>query len=607
MSRGGIRSYPPSPPPVARWEWIALAILLVVGGFLRLYRPDLAYFNLHVERDLYRALQLLRLDEIPLLGSEMQYGGRVFGPLVYVLYAIPLAVSHSPVVVGYFIGLLNTGLLVLTWWFARRYFGQPAGIAAAATYAVFPLEIVQLRFLWNPCFLPLMVLGMYWCLYRYLILEKKWALVGVTLFFAFALQLHFSIVMTLPAIILALVWRRRMPPARVVLACAALLFVLFLPMLISEIRGGEPNIREVLEAPESRRGMVERHLPNPNAWRNLLHVVTFDWHENPYRLGFTYLYPLREALRDGLGGWFHPLQGLAVLVGLLHFLFWLCGILYIINNAIAYRRNASKWLPDHRRSWRNEVLAGLLLLAWQFAPLLFLTFFNYHNPIRSGASALIPIRYYLITFPAPFLLAGIGISRLFFDDGCPVRRMKMALVPLSLIFAFYAAVSGAHLANVSRTGVGLPYLFYHAPSLERMKEVREVLLDDFRITVDDYYERVYTWNVFQPLAGEATMDYLITQDARGYENPGLAEGRSVLIWGPVTEGPPGLDPPPEEEWQLQLPEAGPREVEHREVGRLRILLLEGPVPDSHPFDPVAKRNFYYREERMRFLARDSAR
>ncbi len=88
-------SYPATTTVIPRWEWLVLGAIVLVGAILRLYDPGLAYFNLHVGRDLYRALQLLSLDEVPLLGSEMQYGGRVFGPLIYVLYAIPLAFRRS--------------------------------------------------------------------------------------------------------------------------------------------------------------------------------------------------------------------------------------------------------------------------------------------------------------------------------------------------------------------------------------------------------------------------------------------------------------------------------------------------------------------------------
>lgn len=600
MSNPAAGSYPRPEQAVPRWEWLCVAAAVFVGAILRLYAPELSYFNLHVERDLYRALQLLTLDEIPLLGSEMQYGGRVFGPLIYFIYAIPLAFSSSPTGVGIFIGLVNTGMLVLTWWFTRSYFSPAAGVIAAAVYAVFPLEVVQLRYLWNPTFLPAMVLGMYWCLYRYTVSGRDWALVGTAAFFAFALQLHFSIVMALPAVGLALYWRGKLPPLRPVLVAAALLLVLFLPMITSELRGGEGNLREVIEAPESHKSLLQRHLPNPNAWRNLLHVVTFDWHEDPYRLGFTYLFPLRDSLKNGLGGWFIPLQGMALLAGLLHLLFWLCGIFYIVNNALGYRRNAARWNPDGRERWRREVLGGLLLLAWQFSPLLSLTFFNYHNTMKEGASALIPIRYYLITFPAPFILAGIGLRQLFFPEGCHVRRMKGILGGLLLIFAFYAAIGAAHLTNLARTGIALPYLSYHAPTLARMLETREVLLEEFAISDGDYYERTYTWNVFQPLAGEATMDYLVTQDRRSYDNAGLAGDQSILIWSPIVEALPDMTPPPPEKWELRLPE-GVREVARREVGRIQVLLLEGPIPDVEPFDPAMKRNFYYREERMRFL------
>ncbi|MFH0793278.1 MAG: hypothetical protein V2A74_04525, partial [bacterium] len=125
-----------TPSRPQRREWIAFGVALAVGGFLRLWKPDLGYLSLHTSRDLYRSLLLLRAVEFPLLGSEVLYGGRVLGPLMYLLCAVPLAIKVSPVCVAIYIALLNTALLAVVWWFTRSFFGSTVALWTTFLYAV---------------------------------------------------------------------------------------------------------------------------------------------------------------------------------------------------------------------------------------------------------------------------------------------------------------------------------------------------------------------------------------------------------------------------------------------------------------------------------------
>lgn len=588
--------------PLARGEGIVLALILLVAAVLRFYRPDLAYFNLHVERDLYRALLLLRLEEIPLLGSEMQYGGRVFGPLIYFLYAIPLAFSLSPVGIGIFIALFNMVVLVACWLLARRFLGSTTALFATGLYAVFPLEIIQLRYLWNPCFLPGMVLGMYGCFVMFLCGGRRWWLVGTTLFFCAGLQLHFSMLMTLPALLVPMFLCRRFPGWRVGVASLAVIFISFLPMMIHEVRSFGGNLSEVVEAPEIHKSFLERHRPNPNAWRNLVQVVTIDFWEDPYRIGFSYYFFTQEKLREKLGGglaWYLVAAGITG-AGILLFTIWLLGVW------LAGREVWRGGLTGIRGtdSWRPRLM--LLLLLWQFTPVFFLTFMNFHTPVVGHDHSLVPIRYYLVTFPAGFLLAGIGFARLLEwarGLGSPLATPLLVGVPVVYILLVSNMISVAYFEVMRRTGTSLPYIYFRAPSLAVMLDIRDYLLDDLGITYEDYYHQVSTRNVFMPFAGEITLDYLITQDGRAMTNPGLGPTTHVLIHGQVFPGLEGMAPIPEEFKTYQLPGELGLTVEDLnpvyQTHHITIFTIELDSPDHHPyFEPDGKRNFYYTDRKM---------
>lgn len=590
---------PDSPAP---WEWWVLGGILLFAGILRLVRPDLAYFNIHVERDLYRALQLLRLEEIPLLGSEMQYGGRVFGPLIYFIYAVPLAFSLSPVTLSLFIGVFNTLVIGVAWWIARFCIGARAALFAAGLYAVFPQEVVQLRYLWNPCFLPAMVLGMYGCFVAYLCRRSRWWLVGTAAFFCAGFQLHFSMLMTIPALLIPAILCRLAPGWKVAAACAAVILLSFSPMIIHELRSDRANIAEVIEAPEIRKSLLERHRPNPNAWRNLIPTVTIDWWEDPYRLGFTYLYFTRERVDSQLGPVLAAIVaagltlGGAILLGL-----WLTGV------GTAARVVWKAGLPGLRGTGHEPRLL-LLLLLWQFTPVFFLTFMNFHTPVAGEANSIVPIRYYLVTFPAGFLLSGLGFATVLRLTACWPRRRRRAVIVIPLVYLLLCCifVSLAYLAVMNRTGAALPYLHYRAPSLSVVLDIRDFLLDELGISHEDYYTRVSAQNVFVPFAGELSLDFLITQDGRAMTNPGLDPGTHVLIYGRPFPALPGMDPIPDHAHAPLLPEpvreSGAELVPVYERNHVTIHVIQLADEAHHElFNPDEKRNIYYREQRMKHL------
>jgi hypothetical protein len=164
----------------------------------------------------------------------------------------------------------------------------------------------------------------------------------------------------------------------------------------------------------------------------------------------------------------------------------------------------------------------------------------------------------------------------------------------------HIAVVVAYLNLLATTGIGLPYLRYHAPTLERLLQLREVLLEDLKINIDDYYDRLTGQNVLLDYTGEVSIDFLMSQDPRSYSNPGLGPNRQVIVWAPEH---PTITPPEAEPRLVEPMKDGAPEVRvaHRQVGLLHVLVYEGTPSGQHPFDPVQKRNFYYRQERMKFL------
>lgn len=587
------------------WEWVLLLVVLVIGATLRLVQPELSYYNLHVERDVYRATQLVRFDAFPLLGSEMQYGGRIFGPLIYFIYAVPILFSQDPAAVMLYVGIVNTILLAGTWAFTRYWFGPATALVATALFATFPLEIVQLRYMWNPCFLPALIVSMYFFLFRYAAGRRDWNFLGAVAFFALAFQIHFSVLMAIPVLLAGFAMAGRFPRWRVIGLTVLLIGVLYAPYILHEISSGSGNTVEVIESKEALPDVARRFAYNPNAWRNLLHVVTLDWNESGVRMGFTYLYHLRAGLSERLGERFPTVNTLVTLLGSIHFVLWLVGVLACLMDVVGYLRDRRSLAAEDRSPRFLSVKPRLLLLLWQFSPMPFLCFFSLHNMAQEGVPGLIPLRYYLIVFPAQFILVGVAVSRI---AGWFAAAARPLAVIVGVLATGYTVLDASYINLLQRTGIAIPYLYFRTPTLKVLLRLREVLLDKYKITADDYYERVTGQNILVPYCGEATMDYLITQDPRAYTNPGLPKGTHLIVYRPVYR-----DQPPiriaEETRSLRLPDDAsgkPQQVlKEKHLADISVYLVKGTLPtEILVFQPHQKTNVYYREERMKYLGRE---
>ena len=73
---------------------IGFIIFILAGFFLRYLTYDAAYINSWVTRDFDRAFNLVDGVYFPLAGSEMNNGGRLPGPFLYLLLSIPILIER---------------------------------------------------------------------------------------------------------------------------------------------------------------------------------------------------------------------------------------------------------------------------------------------------------------------------------------------------------------------------------------------------------------------------------------------------------------------------------------------------------------------------------
>ncbi len=329
--------------------------------------PGLTEFKADEARLMALALDMAEGD-FALRGISSSVGFPNFPASVW-LYSLPLLVWPHPYSATLFTGLLNTLAVAGCYWLARRYWGVSAALAATLMYAVSPWAVIFSRKIWAQNLLPLFVLG--WAIGAMLALvDKRPKFIWLHLVcLALAVQIHLAAIALIPATILLLLvfWRRihwRSLLIGLLLASLTVVpFAIYLGQSIDQI-----SLPGVITGESASR-------------------ITAD--------------SLRFTMMISLGTFIHSLAGPDAFSNYLAMLppmgpvFWFWGLLILAGVVILIWQIAKNW-PERSSQ------AGMVILIWLFLPVIF---FLWH-------STSLFLHYFIATFPAQYIAAGVAIGRI---------------------------------------------------------------------------------------------------------------------------------------------------------------------------------------------------
>ena len=461
---GGWSSAVPGEATILRAQWLerlALLAILLLAAYLRLNHLGWTEFKLD-EANLSRlALNLVRGVEFPLTGIGSSTG-IVNLPLAAWLLALPYAVSSNPVVATAFVALLNVAAVAGCYALARRWFsasggsafvggdsrrrqsasGEPAFVGgdsrrrqsasgesafvggdsrrrqsasgesafvggdsrrrqsasgesafvggdsrrrqsasgdasylipvylSALLFAVAPWAIIHSRKIWAQDLLPPFVIAWAWTGWLGFVKSRSRALLGHALALAVCIQLHYSGLWLLPVSLawaIAFARRIRWKPA---LAAVAIFVAPFAPFVIADALRGGQNLNRFLEIARQPAVMDDQALHL--AW---LMITGQEIHSLAGPQEFQNF--LAQAPGGEAGFAFTTIIGVLVLAG---------GVVALIDVFRAARR----------RSFDERAALAFMLLTWLALPVL----------LQSRHSLPVFTHYFIILYPAPFLLVG---------------------------------------------------------------------------------------------------------------------------------------------------------------------------------------------------------
>jgi hypothetical protein len=167
---------------------------LIIAGFtLRYLTYDAAYINAWVTRDFDRAFNLVDGVYFPLVGSEMNNGGRLPGPFLYLLLAIPISIKSSYESIIAFNFLLNCVSVIGLFFVVKKFFGIYIGFLSTALLSLNLTHIGAAGFPFNPSYIFILIPLYLWFVFELGINRNIKFLPWIVLIISLGIQLHYSL------------------------------------------------------------------------------------------------------------------------------------------------------------------------------------------------------------------------------------------------------------------------------------------------------------------------------------------------------------------------------------------------------------------------------
>lgn len=411
--------------------------ILLVAAFLRLYQLNITEFDEDQATVFRMARDAVMHGLLPATSNIASI--RINNPpgVIYLLM-IPASSSSNPLWGAALVALLNLLAALLTYIFARRYFGRLAAALAAAFYATATMPLHFSRFIWQQNMIAPFVILFLFALFRGVVDRRKGWLIPAIFLLGLVVQLHETTALLAVPLVLAILlapetvrWR----DALLGLLSLVLLYSTYLLWEIATHFADVPVFLRFIKLPSQIDSTAITY------YRNFFSPFS-QAPTNPQ----TLLYRLYPAL-----SWLNIVMPLLVgggfIVALL--LFLLSFNTHPVPSGTPGERTSvhsakpALWSRLWRR-WADfrsspERCAMLLLLVWQIVPLL----------VLSRHSVPVFPYYVLLLMPGPFILTGLLIGQI----GKWLRqRGRGWRIPR---YSLYLFISIALIAQVVGTTAGL--------------------------------------------------------------------------------------------------------------------------------------------------------
>jgi 4-amino-4-deoxy-L-arabinose transferase-like glycosyltransferase len=248
------------------WEYITLALIGTLATAIRLYHLQTWF---HFQMDQARDAMVIRkaiekgISYLPLLGPRAGGSFLRLGPAFYYFQYLSAKITRSiePPVFAYPDLIFNILTVPLFYFFLRLHFKKFGSLLGTALYAFSFIAVQYSRYGWNPNSVPFWTLLLLFSLLKFAKAEREkdkyiWSSIGAVAI-GIASQLHFLAFISLPIVaIIFLFWTKsyRNLNFKRVFIVLAILVVIYIPVIFSEIKTGGTNTLEFVSNIKNKPG-----------------------------------------------------------------------------------------------------------------------------------------------------------------------------------------------------------------------------------------------------------------------------------------------------------------------------------------------------------------
>jgi hypothetical protein len=205
---------------------------------MRLVRIDLAQFDIDQAKLLEPAVNFLRTGQLPLVGGTTFSVGINIPPLITYLLAIPLLFTHSALWLTALQAAVDAFGALFVYMAVRRFASPFAALAAGGFYAVLPDAILNARAITNGGLAPFCCAVCLWGLAGFLKSGNARHLAVALLALGLAAELHVTVAIFAPVLVLAAALRWRDLRWQPLAAATVVLLASLAPYLYFQARSG---------------------------------------------------------------------------------------------------------------------------------------------------------------------------------------------------------------------------------------------------------------------------------------------------------------------------------------------------------------------------------
>ncbi len=231
-----------SPPDKLKFiTSLCLLCFLLVGLYLRWKCLDEVFVNEWIARDFDRAFNIFDGVYFPLAGPELNNGGRLPGPFMYLFLCIPLFFHYSYESIFVFNFILNIGAIGLLFWVLFRFFGFYMSALCTVFFSLNLSHIGVVTFPFNPAYIFPFTILFLWFLLELTVTRKGVYLAGLGVIICLGIQFHYTVV-TYSFVVVFIVALFKIPiRLKAMVVALILISICLLPYEIHKLRSHTPN------------------------------------------------------------------------------------------------------------------------------------------------------------------------------------------------------------------------------------------------------------------------------------------------------------------------------------------------------------------------------